>query len=137
MTPTTVSEAFIKWMQDNGFGSFEPEDGDGTIFLNQVPNEAIDSAYWVITSGGPEPELLVTRESIQEFSTQVFYRNKSGEVVEHNLFALNQRVNGRDTLEIEGFELYSIRASQPEDEGKDAERRPQGSLTVAIQIYVS
>jgi hypothetical protein len=132
MTPKTVSEAFIRWMTANNFGIYNEN-----VYLNLIPDDAPDEAWWVITSGGDVDQLNVTRESIQRFDTTVFYRNKSSEEVEHNLFALNQKVNGRDTLEIEGFDLYSISATMPEDEDSDAEYRQQGSFTVAIQIYVS
>lgn len=136
--PKTVSESFIKWMEDNGYGTFSKDPAvKGTIFLNQIPDDAPDNAYWVVTSGGDVTQLNVTRESIQQFTTEVFYRNKSGEVVEHNLFAINQRVNSRTIFEIAGFELFSIQATMPEDEDRDAESRRQGLITVAIQIYVS
>lgn len=132
ITPTTVSESFVKWMEDNSYGTF------GTnIYLNQIPDEAPDNAYWVVTAGGDVTRLNVTAESTQQFNTQVFYRNKSGQAVEHNLFALNQQLNARGCFTIEGFDLYSIEASMPEDNDKDVENRPQASITVAIQIYVS
>lgn len=132
MTPKTVSEAFIHWMSQNGFGT----EGEN-IYLNQIPDDAPDNAWWVITAGGDEPDPLVTKEYTQPFVTQVFYRNKSSEAVEHNLFALNQRINKREWKELEGFDLFSIWASSPEDNDKDVENRPQGTLSVAIQIYVS
>lgn len=130
--PQTVSESFIKWMEDNQYGTFGT-----TIFLNQIPDDAPDDAYWVVTAGGDVTQNMVTRESIQQFSTQVFYRNKLGEVVEHNLFDLNQEVNGRRILEIAGFDLHSIEATMPEDNDRDVENRRQGSLVVSTQIYVS
>lgn len=137
ITPQTVSEAFIRWMETNGFGNASNEDEEITIYLNQIPDDAQDNAWWLITGGGDNPDLLVTKESIQPFVIQVFYRDKSGEVVEHDLFALNQKVNKREWKELEGFDLYSIQATAPEDNDKDVENRPQGTLSVAIQIYVS
>ena len=137
MTPTTVSESFIKWMEDNGFGTFDPSGESGDIFLNQIPDDAPDNAYWVVTAGGDVTSKNVSAESVQQFSTQVFYRNKSGKEVEHKLFALNQRVNARGCFSIEGFNLYDIEASMPEDNDRDVEGRRLASLVVAIQIYVS
>lgn len=137
ITPTTVSESFIRWMSSNGYGV----EGE-SIFLNQIPDQGadgkpIDNAYWVVTAGGNVASKNVSAESIQRFSTQVFYRNKSGEEVEHNLFALNQQVNARGIFEIEGFTLYDIEATMPTDNDRDAENRRQASLVVAIQIYVN
>ena len=137
ITPTTVSEAFIRWMETNGFGNASDEDAEINIYLNQIPDDAPDNAWWIVTGGGEVSDLLVTKESVQQFVVQVFYRDKSGEVVEHDLFALNQRVNKRGWKELEGFDLYSIQADMPEDNDKDVENRPQGTLSVAIQIYVS
>lgn len=135
--PQTVSESFIKWMESKGFGEFEKD-----IFLGQIPDtddddEPIDNAYWIITAGGDVTTLNVTKEQIQQFSIQVNYRNKSGEAVERNMFALNQQVNARVEKSFENFELHSIQASMPEDNDKDVENRPQALLVVAIEIYVS
>lgn len=135
MTPNTVSKAFRQWISAHGFGNADEEEGN--IYINQIPDDAPDNAWWLVTAGGDVSELLVTKESIQEFVIQVFYRDKSGEVVEHDLFALNQSVNKREWKELNGFDLYSIQASMPEDNDKDVENRPQGTLSVAIQIYVS
>lgn len=135
MTPKTVAQAFRKWMGANGFGKTDAVEGN--IYINQVPDDAQDNAWWLVTAGGDTPDVLVTKESIQPFVIQVFYRDKSGEVVEHDLFALNQRVNKREWKALDGFDLYSIQATAPEDNDRDVENRPQGTLSVAIQIYVS
>lgn len=132
MTPTTVSESFIKWMEDNGYGTFGTD-----IFLNQIPENAPDNAFWVVTAGGDVTSRLVTPQSIQQFSTQIFYRNVSGAEVEHKLFGLNQKVNARGSFEIDGFDLYVIEATMPEDNDRDAENRRQAALVVSIQIYVN
>ncbi len=135
--PTTVSESFIKWMEDNGYGTFNTD-----IFLNQIPDEDDDSepinnAYWIVTSGGDVASRNVTAESVQQFSTQVNYRNVSGQAVERTLFELNQKINTRGCFSLDGFDLYAIEATMPEDNDKDAENRRQGSFVVAIQIYVN
>lgn len=132
MTPTTVSESFINWMVLEGYGTFGTD-----IYLNQIPEGAPDNAFWVVTSGGDVTQKNVSAESIQRFNTEVFYRNKSGEAVEHQMFALNQQVNARGVFDIEVFDLYDIEATMPSDNDRDAENRRQASLVVAIQIYVS
>lgn len=135
--PQTVSESFIKWMESKGFGEFEKD-----IFLNQIPeadedDEPIDNAYWIVTAGGDVITRNVTHEQVQQFQVQVNYRNKSGEAVEHNMFALNQQVNAREEKVFEGFDLHSIEASMPEDNDEDVENRPTATFVVAIEIYVS
>jgi len=130
--PQTVSESFIKWMEDNGYGTFGSD-----IFLNQIPDDAIDNAYWVITAGGDVTRNLVTAQNIKQYSTQIFYRNVSGEAVGHTLSELEVKVNTRGSFNIDGFEIYSIESTMPEDNDKDAENRRQASLVVAIEIYKS
>lgn len=137
ITPTTVSESFIKWMEDNGYGTFNPAGIDGDIFLNQIPDEAPDNAYWVVSYGGDVSRVMVTAQSIQRFTIQVNYRNTQGEAVEHNLFDLSQKVNTRADFSIEGFELWSIAASMPEDNDRDVENRRQGLCNIDIEIYKS
>ena len=132
LTPTTVSESFIKWMEDNGYGEFNTD-----IFLNQVPDASVNNCYWVVTAGGEVTSRLVTAQSIQQFSTQINYRNVKGEEVEHKLFELSQKVNVRGSFNIDGFDLFSIEATMPEDNDRDAENRRQGSFVVAIEIYKS
>ena len=137
INPETVSEAFIKWMEDNGYGTFDVD-----IFLNQIPDvdendEPINNAYWIITSGGDVTQKNITAESVQQFTVDVFYRNKSGRLVEKTLFELSRKVNSRDCLMLNGFEVHDIEASLPEDNDRDAENRRQGSFSVDMQIYVS
>lgn len=132
MTPQTVSEAFIKWMEDNGYGTFGTD-----IFLNQIPEKAVDNAFWVVTAGGSVTRSMVTTESIQQFSTQVFYRNAAGVEVEHKIFALNQQINNTAGLTLDSFEVYNIKATMPNDNDRDAENRRLASIVVSIQIHVS
>jgi hypothetical protein len=130
--PKTVSEAFIKWMEDNSYGTFGLD-----IFLNQVPSNADDNVYWLVTAGGDVTSKLVTPQSIQSFITQINYRNTHNEEVEHKLFELSQKVNTRGCFSIEGFDIFSIEATMPEDNDRDAENRRQGLFTVTIEIYKS
>jgi len=130
--PQTVSESIVKWLEDNGYGTF------GTnIFLSQIPDDAVDNAFWVVSAGGSVTRNLVTQEAVQQFSTQVYYRNTSGAEVDHKLFALNQAVNNTIGLQLDGFEVYAIEATMPQDNDRDAENRRYGSMVIATQIYVS
>lgn len=132
MTPTTVSESFISWMEDNGYGTFGTD-----IFLNEIPDDAIDNAYWVVTAGGSVTRSLITAQNIKQYSVQVFYRNVSSEEVEHKLFALETQVNIPNCLNIGDFDVYTMQSTMYTNSDRDAENRRQGSLVVAIQIYKS
>lgn len=137
MTPTTVSESFIQWMVDNGYGTFDPTGETGDIFLGLVPDNAPDNSWWVVTAGGSVSSNLVTAQNIKQYSTQIYCRNRSGQAVEEGLFALETQINTRGCFTIDGFEIYAIESTMPTDEDRDAENRRQGSLVVAIQIYKS
>lgn len=132
MSPTTTSEIFIDWMNKNGLGVFGSD-----IFLNQIPKEANDSAYWIVTSGGDVTQKLVTGESVQLFNVAVNYRSRSGDDVEKRLHAVSRVINNRATFELSGVEIFSAEASMPEDNDIDAENRKQGSFVVRLEIYVS
>lgn len=132
ITVTTVSESIIKWMEDNGYGTFNTD-----IFLNQIPDDAIDNAFWVVTAGGNVTSNLVTAQNRKQYSSQIFYRNVLGEEVEHTLFQLETQVNTRGCLTIDGFDVYTIESTMSNDNDRDAENRRQGSLVVTIEIYKS
>jgi hypothetical protein len=132
MNLETVSESFIKWMEDNGYGTFGAD-----IFLNFIPNSAPDNAYWVVTAGGDVTRTLVTAQNVKQYSTQVFCRNTSGKAVEHKLFELETQVNTHGSFNIDGFEIYSKQSTMPDDIDRDAENRRQASLVVTMEIYKS
>jgi hypothetical protein len=132
ITPQTVSESLVKWMEDNGYGVFGTD-----IFLNQVPNNAPDNTFWVVSAGGSVTKSMITQESIQQFSTQIFYRNTAGAEVEHMLFNLNQQINNTNCLTIDNFYIYQIEATMPQNNDRDAENRRLASLVIATKIYVS
>ena len=79
INPTTVSASFIKWMETNGYGTFGT-----TIFLNQIPDEAPNNAWLVVTAGGSVRSNLVTAQNIKQYSLDVTCRNVSGEAVKMN-----------------------------------------------------
>lgn len=130
MTPETVSEAFIKWMEDNGYGTYNTD-----IFLNQIDDDAPDNAWRLTTGGGDVTARLVTAQNRKQYITQVFYRNTSGKAVERRLFELETQLNTPECFTVDGFEVYSIESTMTEDADKDVENRRQGLLTVTIEIY--
>lgn len=132
ISPTTVSASFIKWMEDNGYGTFNTN-----IFLNQIRSDAQDSAYLVTTAGGDVRSNLVTAQNIKQYVIDVTCRDASGEAVENNLYNLETAINTRGSFTIDGFEIYSISSTMSEDLDRDAENRRQGAITVTIEIYKS
>lgn len=129
--PETVSESFIQWLESQGIGVFNTD-----IFLNQVPQDAPADCYRVTTSGGNIIQTLRTGEKVKQYFTSIYYRNKKAQLVERNLFALEELINKPQCLELQGFEIISIEANTfATDEDLDSEERSIALLQVNIQIY--
>lgn len=129
--PETVSEAYVKWLEDQNIATFNVD-----LFLNQVNDKAPDTCYWVKTSGGNTVRVLATGEKVKQYAIETDYRSMSGKEVERKLFALEELLNTPGCFELEGFEVYNISASQyPNDADLDNEDRRQGFVLANIQIY--
>ena len=129
--PETVSESFIKWLEDENIGTFGTD-----IYLSQVPEEAPDTCYWVITNGGSPISKNRTGERVKQYFTSIYYRSTKAKTVERNLFALENLINAPGCLQLEGFEVIEFEASQfPQDDDIDNEQLRVGLLQVNIQIY--
>lgn len=127
----TVSEAFIKFLEDEGIATFETD-----IFLNQVPDTAPDTCYWIITSGGSPIQRLQSGEKVKQYFVSVNYRSNKNKNVERKLFELEVLLNSPDCLELEGFEVIRVEATQfPSDQDLDNEERRVGFIQANIQIY--
>lgn len=131
INPETVSESFIKWLEDEGIGTFGTD-----IYLSQVPEKAPNTCYWVLTSGGIPISKNKTGERVKQYFTSVYYRSTRAKDVERKLFALEELVNSPNCLQLEGFEVIEFEASQfPQDDDLDNEQLRVGTLQVNIQIY--
>ncbi len=131
--PQTIAERFTEWLDTEGIATFGVD-----LYLNQVPESAPDICYWVITSGGSPIQRLRTGEKVKQYFATVHHRNISGEELEKNLFNLEQLLNEPNCLQLEGFEVVSVEASQfPSDTDLDNEERRIGMLQANIQVYKS
>jgi hypothetical protein len=131
INPETVSEAFIKWLEDENIGTFDTD-----IYLNQVPLKAPDTCYWIITSGGDVIQKLRTGEKVKQYFILVNYRSPKGKLVEKNLFKLEELLNCAECITLEGFEVLEVEATQfPSDSDLDDETRRVGLLQANIKIY--
>ncbi len=131
--PETVSESFIKYLEDQSIATFGTD-----LYANQVPDDAPDVCYWVITSGGSTIQTLGTGERVKQYFVSVYYRSNSGRDVEKKLFTLEELLNCSDCVELEGFEILNMQASQyPSDIDLDNEERRLGLLQATVQLYKS
>ena len=129
--PLTVSEAFIAWLEDRGYGTF----GDN-IYLNKSPLSAPSDSWTVITDGGQPVTWLVTGEIEKTYLIQVRYKNVSNKVVDRTLFKLEEELNSRYNLYLDGFDVRRVSTSQfASSQDIDNEELQTGLLAVNVQLY--
>jgi len=131
INPETVSESFVAWLETQNIGVFNTD-----LYLNQVPDEAPDRCFWVLTSGGAPLQKNRTGEKIQQYFCSVYFRSNKGKEVEKELFKLEQLLNQSGCLQLDGFETIEVEANQyPSDTDFDSEDRRVGMLQANIKIY--
>lgn len=132
--PETLSEAFVKWLEEKGIATFGQD-----LFINEVPSSndtQTDSVYWILTSGGNPISKLRTGELVRMHAIIVNFRAKSGEDVEKKLHRLAELLQQPDCIQLDGFETIDLSVGQyPAQTDMDVEGRKTGLLRVTIQTY--
>lgn len=131
MEVQTVSEAFVEWLQDNGYGVFGQN-----LFLGQVPQDAPDAVFWVITSGGSPIQKLPSGGAVKQYFISLYYRDDREVNIERTLFAIEELLNCSSCINLTGLQVYDVQSSQfPTDQDIDKEERRIGFLQANIKIY--
>lgn len=133
IAPETISEAFVKFLEENDIATFGQD-----LYINEVPssNNAQDSVYWILTSGGNPISKLRTGELVRMFAITINYRAISGKEVERKLFELSEFLQEPGCFQLDGFETIDISVAQyPAQDDLDLEDRKRGLLRVTIQTY--
>lgn len=127
----TVGEAFIQYLQDNGYGT-----AGTNLFLGELPIEAPDVSYLVVVSGG-NPELVTADGGMLKIYTfNVYYRSLAGKDIERQLFSLEEKLNCSTCVNLNGFETIYSRATQfAQDIDLENENRRIGLLQAQIRLY--
>lgn len=129
----TISRAFVKFLEDKGCGIFGQN-----IFLYRVPNslKTQTELYWVIPSGGMKVSTNKTGEAIKAYNFLIYFRSNEAKTVDETLSALEEMLNCSSCVELDGFELVSINATQfPADQDLDSENRMVGMIQVQLSVY--
>lgn len=131
MEVQTITEAFAEFLQNSSVATF------GTnLFISQVPNNAPDECYWLITSGGSPIQKLKSGEKVKQYFVSVYFRSTSTKDVERKLFELEETLNTPGCLTLTGFEVIEVEATQfPSDTDLDDEERRVGFLQANIKTY--
>lgn len=131
----TISKAFVKLLEDKGYGIFGQN-----IYLYRVPNskKTETEILWVIPMGGFPSSVNKTGEMIKAYQMAVYFRSNSAQKVDEVMNDLEQTLNCAQCVDLEGFELVSIRATQlPADQDLDSENRMVGTISVQLEVYKS
>ncbi len=127
----TVGEAFIKWLEDNGIGTWNND-----LYLGNLPLEAPDDAWLVVVSGG-SPELVTADGGMMKLYTfNIYRRSLAGKEIERSLFGLEEKLNCSTCVNLEGFETIYSRATQfAQDTDLENENRRIGLLQAQVRLY--
>ena len=129
--PVTVSEAFVEWLEIEGYGAFGVN-----IFINRLGLKTPQASFTVITNGGQLVRRLVTGEAVKQYLIQVQYRDVSNKNVDRTLFNLEERLNAKDCFKLTGFEVDQVSTAQfASNQDIDLEELQTGLLTVNVQLY--
>lgn len=131
----TISKAFVKLLEDKGYGIFGQN-----IYLYRVPNskKTETEILWVIPMGGFPSSVNKTGEMVKAYQMTVYFRSNSAQKVDEVMNDLEQTLNCAQCVDLEGFELVSIRATQlPADQDLDSENRMVGTISVQLEVYKS
>lgn len=131
----TLSETFARFIEKQGYGTLGQN-----IYLFRVPNslKTETDTLWIIPSGGTPVSRNRTGEVIKSYQLLIYFRSNSAKKVDEVLNDLEALLNCSACVELEGFEVVDIRATQlPIDQDLDSENRMLGSISCQIQVYKS
>lgn len=131
----TLIQSFVKFLEDKGYGI-----SGQNIYLYRVPNskKTETEILWLIPTGGYPSSTNRTGEMIKAYQILIYFRSNTARKVDTVLNDLEETLNCSHCVNLEGFELVSIRATQlPADQDLDAENRMTGSINCQIEVYKS
>ena len=131
----TLTESFARFIEKQGYGTLGQN-----IYLWRVPNskKTETELLWLIPSGGTLVSRNRTGEQIKAYQVLIYFRSNQAEKVDKVLNDLEAMLNCSQCVNLEGFELVDIRATQlPIDQDLDSENRMVGSINCQLQVYKS
>ena len=130
----TIVQSFVNFLKNKGYGM-----PGQNLYLYRVPNslKTETEVLWIIPSGGTPIRRNKTEEMIKSYQFLIYYRSVSARKVDEVLNDLERVLNCSRCVELEGYELVDIQATQfPTDQDIDSENRMVGMIQVEVQVYV-
>lgn len=131
MDTQTVGEAFVKFLEIKGIGTFGTD-----LFLSQLPEEAPDNSWLVVVGGGNPEVVTLDGGMIKLYTFNIYHRSLAGKEIERSLFSLEEDLNCTSCIILEGFEtIYSRATNFAQDVDLDNENRRIGMLQAQIRLF--
>lgn len=131
MDVQTVGEAFIKFLEDLGVGTFGTD-----LFLGEVPEPTPDDTWLLIVSGGTPDTVTLDGGMIKIYTFNIYRRSLAGKQIERDLFHLETQLNCATCVNLEGFETIYSRATQfAQDTDLDNANRRIGLLQAQVRLF--
>lgn len=131
----TLLQSFVKFLEAKGYGI-----PGQNIYMYRVPNskKTETEVLWLIPTGGYPSSTNRTGEMIKSYQILIYFRSNNARKVDTVLNDLEQTLNCSQCVDLEGFELVGIRATQlPADQDLDSENRIVGSINCQLEVYKS
>lgn len=127
----TVGEAFVKFLQDKGFGTFGTD-----LYLGQLPLDAPDEAWLVIVTGGSPDMVTADGGMLKIYTFNVYRRSLAGKEIERQLFSLEETLNCSTCVNLDGFDTIYSRATQfAQDNDLENENRRIGLIQAQVRLF--
>lgn len=127
----TVGEAFVKFLETQGIGTFGQD-----LYLGYVPLEAPDECWFIIVQGGAPEMVTVDGSMLKLYTFNIYRRSLAGKEIERQLYSLEQVLNCNSCVNLEGFETIYTRATQfAQDIDLDNENRRIGLLQAQVRLF--
>lgn len=131
----TLIQSFVKFLENKGYGI-----SGQNIYMYRVPNskKTETEILWLIPTGGYPSTRNKTGEMIKAYQILIYYRSNNARKVDTVLNDLEETLNCAMCVNLEGFELVDVRATQlPADQDLDSENRLVGSINCQLEVYKS
>jgi hypothetical protein len=126
-----IAKSFVGYLESLSFGV-----SGQNLFIGTVPQNAPDSAMWVVTSGGSAIIKARTGEKVKNYIVNVYYRSKDQELVYDTLQELEEAINSDNCAVLADYETVEMEATSfPADQDLDVEDRTVGLLQITITTY--
>lgn len=125
-----IPALIAEWFEANGYATVGTD-----FFIDQLPNEAPDNTFWLINGGGSALSFNATKERTDSYTLTLLYRNKSPKNVIETLERIADDWNTTRHIDLDPLDVRWSTSSLPDDQGRDANGRSQGSITLNLIIY--